>query len=92
MDLNGDGAWQAGESILRTQKAFTGGDTFVADQAGTTGVTFNRLGYGATNSAVTTTIILHDSTAKPVWTRCLAITVVGQTTTQKAVPAQGNCT
>lgn len=68
------------------------GDTFVADQAGTTGVTFNRLGYGATNSAVTTTIILHDSTAKPVWTRCLAITVVGQTTTQKAVPAQGNCT
>ena len=92
MDLNGDGVWQAGESILRTQKAFTSGDTFVADQAGTTGVTFNRLGYGATNSAVTTTIILHDSTAKPVWTRCLAITVVGQTTTQKAVPAQGNCT
>ena len=33
MDLNGNGAKDAGESILRTQKAFTGGDTFVADQA-----------------------------------------------------------
>ena len=92
MDLNGDGAWQAGETILRTQKAFTGGDTFVADLAGTTGVTFNRLGYGNTHAASTTTIKLHDSTNKAVWTRCLAITVVGATTTQKAVPAQGNCT
>ncbi len=92
MDTNNNGAVDAGEAVLRTQVAFTGGDTFVADQAGTTGVTFNRLGYGATHAAVTTTIKLHDSTAKAVWTRCLAITPVGMTTTQKAVPAQGNCT
>jgi type IV fimbrial biogenesis protein FimT len=95
MDLNGDGTWQAGETILRTQKAFTGGDTFVADQALTTGVTFNRLGYGNTHAATPpTTIVLHSSPAKPVWTRCLAISAVGQTTTQKAVPAVAgqNCT
>jgi type IV fimbrial biogenesis protein FimT len=92
MDTNNNAAKDAGEQVLRTQLALTNGDTFVADQAGTTGVTFNRLGYGATHAAATTTIKLHDSTAKPAWTRCLAITPVGMTTTQKAVPAQGNCT
>jgi type IV fimbrial biogenesis protein FimT len=93
MDTNGDGTRQNTESILRTQKAFTSTDTFIADQTGTTGVTYNRMGYGNTHAATPpTTIKLHDSTNTHVWTRCLAISAVGSTTTQKAVPAQGNCT
>jgi type IV fimbrial biogenesis protein FimT len=91
MDTNNNGVKDGGESVLRTHVALTGGDTFVADQ-GFTRAIFNRLGYANTNAAVTTTVTLHDPTAKAVWTRCLAITPVGMTTTQKAVPAQGNCT
>jgi type IV fimbrial biogenesis protein FimT len=91
MDTNNNGAVDGGEQVLRTQVAFTGGDTFVADQ-GFTRAIFNRLGYANTNSLNTATVKLHDSTATAVWKRCLAISPVGMTTTQKAVPAQGNCT
>jgi type IV fimbrial biogenesis protein FimT len=96
MDTNGDGARTGGETaspVLRTQTPFNNTDTFVAD-LGVTRVIFNRLGYGNTNAANTATVTLHDSTSKAVWTRCLAITPVGQTTTQKAVPAVPgqNCT
>jgi type IV fimbrial biogenesis protein FimT len=91
MDTNNNGATDGGEAILRTQLPLTGGDSFVADQ-GFTRAIFNRLGYANTNAAVTATVKLTDSTATAVWTRCLAVTPVGMTTTQKAVPAQGNCT
>jgi type IV fimbrial biogenesis protein FimT len=91
MDLNGDGARQGNESILRLQGPFAPGDTFVADNAAFTGATFNRMGYAQTHAAVTVTVLLHDSTNTSAWTRCLAITSVGLVTTQKAIPAQGNC-
>src|SRR5882672_8009034 len=88
MDTNGDGARSGGETalpVLRTQTPFNNTDTFAADQ-GFTRAVFNRLGYANTNpntAGATATVTLHDSIAKPVWTRCLAITAVGMTTTQK---------
>jgi type IV fimbrial biogenesis protein FimT len=89
MDPNNNGAVDGGEQILRIQKAFTSTDTFVASPAATTRVTFNRLGYGSNPAGSAATITLHanGSSTPPVWTRCLAISVVGATTTQRAVPA-----
>jgi type IV fimbrial biogenesis protein FimT len=75
------GVRDANETILRVQKAFSGSDTFVAS-FGLTSVTFNREGYAAPITAGTL-LTLHDSTSNTNWTRCLAINVVGQVTTER---------
>ena len=82
MDANGNGAVDAGESVLRVQKAFSGGDTFTASNA-VNAVTFNREGF-AFGLPGTVTIALHDSPSHANKTRCLAITIVGQLATQSA--------
>jgi hypothetical protein len=69
-----------GETVLRVQKPFSGTDTF--DSNGITFVTFNREGYAAP-IANGTLITLHDSTGTSAWTRCLAISLIGQVTTEQ---------
>jgi type IV fimbrial biogenesis protein FimT len=87
-DANGNATVDAQETILRVQKPFKAGDTFVANP-GTNAVTFNREGFALNiNNAITVT--LHAPTATTGSTRCLRITIVGQLITQTA--GQGACT
>jgi type IV fimbrial biogenesis protein FimT len=82
------GVVDAGENILRVQKPFSGTDTFSASN-GVGAVTFNREGY-AVAIANGTLFTLHDSTGTSAWTRCLTLSLVGQTTTEKVnVTANG---
>jgi len=82
LDTNNNQQVDANEAVIRAQPAFSGTDTFVAGSAAFNSVTFNRLGYAPTG--VTTIISLHDSTANPNWTRCLAVNPIGSTVTEKA--------
>lgn len=87
--------------ILRVQPAFTGGDTFAANNT-VQAVTFNREGFansgpiGNVTPITNVLITLHDSTNNAQWTRCLAINTtpvgsvtVGMLVTQKG--GTGNC-
>lgn len=78
-DPNGNKIVDAGETVLRTQAAFTGRvpDTFNAS-GGLGAITYNREGFATTAAGFpNTTITLHDQTSNAVWTRCLWITPVG---------------
>jgi type IV fimbrial biogenesis protein FimT len=86
-DLNSNQAVDAGESVLRTQASFAtsfgGTDTFTSDN-NFTAITFNREGFGSTNTGNTNivTVTLHTAPAVSQWTRCLAITTVGMFTSE----------
>jgi len=56
-------------------------------------VTFNREGFALFSAGVTTTttLTLQDETATAAYTRCLAITLVGQLATQMSGQANTNC-
>jgi type IV fimbrial biogenesis protein FimT len=81
-DSNGSQAVDPGEPILRAQAAFTGGDTFQADNA-TRAVTFNRQGF-ALGLPGTVTVALHDSSGTTAWSRCVAISIVGRLEVEKS--------
>jgi type IV fimbrial biogenesis protein FimT len=92
----------AGVLPLRVQPAFTAQDTFTASN-NVQAVTFNREGFanagqvGAVSVIAGVTIKLHDSTAAPQWTRCLAINsasanTVGMLATERVAAATPNCT
>jgi type IV fimbrial biogenesis protein FimT len=91
-DANGNQTVDAGEAILRIQPTFTSTDTFKANN-GVSYVTFNREGFASFTAGVTstTTLTLHDKTATAAYTRCLAITMVGQLATQLSGQANTNC-
>jgi len=79
-DPNRNQTVDPGESVLRVQAALGAGDT-LGDGA-TKSVTFNREGF-AFGLAGAVTLALHDATATSAYTRCLAISIVGQLQTQK---------
>jgi type IV fimbrial biogenesis protein FimT len=87
-DADGDATVDAGEVVLRTQAALTGGSTFSASN-NVRAVTFNRDGFAIGLPAGTVTLTLHDSTNTSGLTRCVAVTTVGRTSVQKA--GAGNC-
>ncbi|MGA2189597.1 MAG: GspH/FimT family pseudopilin [Steroidobacteraceae bacterium] len=75
--------------ILRKQPAFSTSfnnstDVFVVNN-GIYAATFNRQGFGASIPTVTTTTVmaLRTQPENTAWTRCLAITVVGQLTIEQ---------
>lgn len=75
-DPNANHVVDAGEAVLRVQPTFTSTDTFVA--SGTvTSITFNREGFALALGAASL-ITLHDATSNAAWTRCLAVSIVGQ--------------
>jgi type IV fimbrial biogenesis protein FimT len=90
-DSNGNQAVDANEPVLRVQQAFTGTDSFQADN-NIKAVTFNREGFAPTGVAGPVTISLHDTVTNAAsYTRCLAISAfAGSLTTQTA--GIGNCT
>jgi type IV fimbrial biogenesis protein FimT len=87
-DVNGDGAVNGADTILRAGAPFAAGDTFNANN-GMKFVTFNREGF-ALGLANTTTVTLHAAVPNATTTRCLQITIIGQLATEKA--GVGACT
>jgi type IV fimbrial biogenesis protein FimT len=81
MDSNGNRIVDPGEPVMRVQRPFTATDTFRADN-NVAAITFNREGF-AFGLPGTVTLTLHDQTGNSVWTRCLAISIVGQLQTEK---------
>ena len=76
------GVVDAGETILRVQKAFSGTDTFTfASPSGILAITFNREGY-AIGLGAASLFTLHDSTDNTAWTRCLSVNFSGQMTSE----------
>jgi type IV fimbrial biogenesis protein FimT len=93
MDPNVNQTVDAGETILRVQKAFSGSDTFTA--GGTpvfSSATFNRMGYAPTGQTAVINISLHDSTGNTQWIRCLAVNVIGSVVTEKYGQGTPACT
>lgn len=83
-DPNANQTVDAGEVVVRRQRAFTGTtpDTFNAS-GGLTAITYNREGFATTAAGFpNTTITLHDPSSNAAWTRCLWITPVGTLTTE----------
>jgi type IV fimbrial biogenesis protein FimT len=80
-DPNGNAAVDVGDTILRAQRPFALGDTFVAAPA-TSAISFNREGFALNLPNGGVTVTLHAAAPVPTTTRCLLITIVGQLTTQ----------
>ena len=70
--------------MLRTRKAFTGGDTFAASQASSTCVTFNREGFTSNLGTALVTFTLHTSDTLAGATRCVTVDLGGRMVTRKA--------
>lgn len=90
-DPTHSGVVDAGESILRVQKALKTGDS-LKDKAGAlSAATFNRVGLlsiaGLTADGVT--LVLHDSASTAAFTRCLWIGSQGVVMTQTPTTAAG---
>jgi type IV fimbrial biogenesis protein FimT len=82
MDPNVNQTPPSQASILRVQKAFTGGDTFISNPVFAS-ATFNRMGYAPTGQTAVINISLHDSTGNTAWIRCLAVNPIGSVLTEK---------
>jgi type IV fimbrial biogenesis protein FimT len=90
-DLNNNQQVDAGESVLRVQgplsTAFGGSDQMRSDNS-FTAITFNREGFGTTNTAAATvTITLHTQPQNAAWTHCIAISSVGMVQAETPVNA-----
>ena len=75
-DVNGNGAIDPGDTILRIQPAFSSTDTLVDTANGTTSVTFNREGF-APGVAAGTLFTLHATPPTSSSTRCLSVSIIG---------------
>jgi type IV fimbrial biogenesis protein FimT len=78
-DANNNQAVDAGEPVMRVQRAMGGGDTFVANN-NIKAITFNREGF-ALGIPAGVMLTLHNSTAIAAYSRCLKMTLIGQMTT-----------
>jgi len=75
-DVNGDGVYDAGaDTVLRTQPAFTGSDTFIATPITLASVTFNRGGFATVPPS--TVITLQAVPEVTSYTRCLTVGQAG---------------
>jgi type IV fimbrial biogenesis protein FimT len=73
-DLNNNGAFDAGEPVLRVQSPFSGSDTFVANN-NLSALTFNREGFAAVlNNTLITLQTVPEVTS---YTRCLSVGLAG---------------
>lgn len=69
---------------IRVRKAFNGDDTFVASQASSSCVTFNREGFTSNLGTSKVTFTLHTADNLTNATRCVAVDLGGRINTQTA--------
>jgi type IV fimbrial biogenesis protein FimT len=86
-DADGSGTLGGTDAPIRTQSAFTGTDTLIANNALSV-ITFNREGF-AVNMAAGSLLTLHATPAVTASTRCLSVEMIGLLTTQKS--GAGTC-
>lgn len=91
-DANNNHTVDTGEAVLRKTTAFTGSDTLMplSPNATFSYLTFNREGFAPNGTTTVVTVALHTTPTNTSWTRCLAISVVGQLTAQRS--GTGLCT
>jgi type IV fimbrial biogenesis protein FimT len=85
-DSNGNNVVDAGESILRSQKAFsaTGStDTLTPTNTALQAIRFNREGFAVTGVTAVVNLQLHSVPLNNQWTRCLAVSAVGALVVEK---------
>jgi type IV fimbrial biogenesis protein FimT len=90
-DANSNGSYDTGDTILRRQKAFSGGDTMTPDTTSAASIfKFNRLGY-ISNIAANTTVLMtvHARVSDTSSTQCVSVTLIGKLT---QMAAGGSCT
>jgi len=88
-DLNNNHTFATGDTLLRVKQAFTGSDTFSADNSFSY-QTYNREGVAPTGVSPQVTVTLHDATSNAQWTRCVQISPLGQVAIVRA--GTGACT
>lgn len=83
-DVNGNGTFDTGDQVLRTQSAFTSTDTFASSDSSVNAVTFNREGFTLSIPATDTSganggllIKLNTATTNQQWERCIQISYAG---------------
>jgi two-component system sensor histidine kinase TctE len=99
-DVNGNGAIDAGDQILKVQPAFTSTDTFASSDASDSVISFNREGFTAniSNADITSNggllLKLNVTPVNQQWERCLLISFVGVMKTMKGGTVTGatSCT
>jgi type IV fimbrial biogenesis protein FimT len=90
-DLNDDQTVDnAGDTVLRVQRAFSGTDTFQSGNADYA-VTFTREGF-ATVGGNSLIITLHESSGNSYYSRCLEISQAGMMSIQTHSTDATNCT
>ena len=79
-DINGNGALDGSDVLLRRQNAFKSTDTLTSSNS-ISFFTFNRLGF-VNNVPANTTVLMtgHASVPAPSSTQCVAVSLVGQLT------------
>ncbi len=89
-DPTGSQQTVTGTVIRRRQPAFSGGDSFTADNA-IAAVTWNRGGYVSSIAPTIAQVTFtdHASTVSTATTLCVALGFLGQVTSEN--PGQGNC-
>jgi len=87
-DPNRNGAFDAGDSVLRVRAALSGGDTLQPQDGTTTAVRFNRDGFAVALPGGAL-FKLHDAASTTALTRCLQVTLVGALSTMSS---GGTCT
>ena len=94
-DVNGNGAVDAGDQILKVQPAFTSTDTFASSDAADSVISFNREGFTAniSNADITSNggllLKLNVAPVNQQWERCLLISFVGVMKTMKGGTTSG---
>jgi type IV fimbrial biogenesis protein FimT len=86
VDLNGNGAYDTGDTLLRQQAGYSSSDSFQSDGTSqASAFTFNREGFLISPTTNPSMVILKPGNAgtTTTWTRCLVLTKVGQLTIQQ---------
>jgi len=89
-DVNDDQTVDAGDSILRVQRAFSGTDTFVSTPGTDYSVTFTREGFASIGGG-SLIVTLHNTPYNEYYSRCLEITQAGMMSIQTPTSDSANC-
>lgn len=81
VDVGDDQTVDAGDTVLRVQRAFSSTDTYQSSN-NDYAVTFTRVGFPQNLGAGGLTVTLHDASANTVYTRCLDISTAGSMAVQ----------
>jgi type IV fimbrial biogenesis protein FimT len=89
-DLNDDQTVDAGDPVLRVQRAFSGTDTFTSSNTDYA-VTFTREGFAYLGAGGSLIVTLHNTPENGYYSRCLEISQAGMMSIQTPTSDSVNC-